>query len=115
MRSVLAFVLPHPGRFRLALTGAFFGKPFAPMFSALGGPFRRWAAMLELAPAKAPAALRTSSRPLFAASSPRGRVAILTGCAQPVLAPDINEATIRLLNRPAARSCCQRARAAAAR
>jgi glycolate oxidase iron-sulfur subunit len=29
----------------------------------------------------------------------RGRVAILSGCAQPVLRPEINEAAIRLLNR----------------
>jgi glycolate oxidase iron-sulfur subunit len=29
----------------------------------------------------------------------RGRVALMTGCAQPVLAPEINEATARLLSR----------------
>ncbi len=31
--------------------------------------------------------------------SRKGRVALLQGCAQPVLAPSINEATIRLLTR----------------
>jgi glycolate oxidase iron-sulfur subunit len=43
----------------------------------------------------------------------RGRVAILTGCAQPVLDPGINEATISLLNRlgvevvvPPGEGCC---------
>ncbi len=43
----------------------------------------------------------------------KGRVAILTGCAQPVLKPGINEATIRLLTRlgievvvPKGESCC---------
>jgi glycolate oxidase iron-sulfur subunit len=43
----------------------------------------------------------------------KGRVAILTGCAQPVLQPSINEATIRLLNRlgievvvPKGEGCC---------
>jgi glycolate oxidase iron-sulfur subunit len=43
----------------------------------------------------------------------RGRVAILTGCAQPVLDPAINEATIRLLTRlgievvvPKGEVCC---------
>ena len=43
----------------------------------------------------------------------RGRVAMLTGCAQPVLNPGINEAAIRLLNRsgvevvlPKGEGCC---------
>ncbi len=48
-----------------------------------------------------------------AAGARRGRVAILTGCAQSVLDPGINEATIRLLTRlgvevvvPRGRGCC---------
>jgi glycolate oxidase iron-sulfur subunit len=70
--------------------------------------------MLKLAPASVP-------RPSSAASpgvhqgrgAKRGRVAILTGCAQPVLDPGINEATISLLNRlgvevvvPPGEGCC---------
>ena len=50
----------------------------------------------------------------FAPAVPRtGRVAMLSGCAQPVLQPSINEAAIRLLNRlgvevvlPRGEGCC---------
>src|SRR5204863_1370362 len=41
-----------------------------------------------------------SGRRLFPASAPRrGRVALLTGCVSPVVAPAINAATVRLLTR----------------
>src|SRR6201994_2225258 len=33
LRSILAWVLPHPGRFRLALNAAKLGRPFAPLFA----------------------------------------------------------------------------------
>jgi glycolate oxidase iron-sulfur subunit len=48
-----------------------------------------------------PATPRATDRPgVFPAQGARrGRVAILAGCAQPVLRPEINEAAIRLLNR----------------
>jgi len=48
-----------------------------------------------------PAPSRPTDRPgIFPAQGERrGRVAILAGCAQPVLRPEINEAAIRLLNR----------------
>ena len=45
----------------------------------------------------------------------RARVAILPGCAQQVLTPEINEATIRLLTRHGVEVVSPRARAAAAR
>ena len=115
VRNVLAFVLPYPGRFRLALAAAFFGKPFAPLLQRMGGPFARMGAMLQLAPASFAGRLREAQTGnIFPASSPRsGRVAILTGCAQPVLDPGINAAAIRLLNRlgievvlPAGEGCC---------
>ena len=56
--------------------------------------------MLGLAPARLPA--RTAmQRPQVhrAEGARRARVALLTGCAQTVLAPEINAATIRLLTR----------------
>ncbi len=115
VRNVLAAVLPYPGRFRLALAGAFFGKPLAPLMQKMGGPFRRMGAMLKLAPASfAGRARQARTGNLFPAPSQRtGRVAILTGCAQPVLDPGINAAAIRLLNRlgvevvlPAGEGCC---------
>ena len=55
-----------------------------------------------LAPARLPARDATEGPGVFkapAATAKRRRVALLTGCAQAVLAPQINAATIRLLNR----------------
>ncbi|MAZ19160.1 glycolate oxidase subunit GlcF [Oricola sp.] len=112
-RNVLAAVLPYPERFRASLYAAKIGRPFAGLFKTIA-PLKAFGAMLELAP-------KTIERP-SAVSQPgthapvaekRGRVAILTGCAQPVLKPGINEATIRLLTRlgvevvvPEGEGCC---------
>ncbi len=113
IREMLAAVLPYPRRFRFALGLAKMGRPLAPMFKAFQ-PLKPLAAMLELAPQ---GSLRRSNSPLpgdlASVSGRRGRVAILTGCAQPVLDPGINEATIRLLTRlgvevvvPQGEGCC---------
>ena len=100
VRGLLAAILPHPGRFRLALVAARIGRPFAGIMRAMGGPFLRLAAMLDLAPRGNPGRGKTDRPGVFAASGARrGRVAILNGCAQPVLRPSINDATVRLLNR----------------
>lgn len=95
LRNVLAMVLPHPEIFRAALRLARLGRPFAGLMARLpaGASLK---AMLELAPARLPRADR--ARPAVAQPR-RGRVALLTGCAQPVLAPSINEAAVRLLAR----------------
>jgi len=112
-RALLALVLPYPRRFRASLYAARLGRPFAPLFRALPG-MKPMAAMLELAPTSVPAP-SDFARPGSHAGAgvKRGRVAILTGCAQPVLKPGINEATIRLLNRigvevvvPEGEGCC---------
>jgi glycolate oxidase iron-sulfur subunit len=56
--------------------------------------------MLSLAPATIPAASPVDTPQVFSAAGVRrSRVALLNGCAQPVLDPGINEATIRLLTR----------------
>jgi len=112
-RGVLAAVLPHPGRFRLALKLAALGRPFAGLFKRFK-PLEPFGAMLDLAPRTLPKALESSRPGTHPATGPqRGRVAILSGCAQPVLKPEINEATIRLLTRlgievvaPAGEVCC---------
>jgi glycolate oxidase iron-sulfur subunit len=54
------------------------------------------AAMLALAPAKG---TRTASAQSSSVPASKGRVALLQGCAEPVLRPEIREATVRLLNR----------------
>jgi glycolate oxidase iron-sulfur subunit len=56
--------------------------------------------MLELAPARLPPPSPADRPQVFPAEGPRrARVALLAGCAQQVLAPEINEGTIRLLTR----------------
>ena len=113
IRQVLATVLPYPGRFRLALGLARLGRPLAPLLRRVA-PLKPLAAMLDLAPQARPKP-STSARPGSRGSEGerRGRVAILSGCAQPVLDPGINEATIRLLTRlgvevvvPQGEGCC---------
>jgi len=94
LRSLLAWLVPHPNRFRLALAGAWFGRPFAKLAPG------RLGAMLALAPRTLPSRSPVDRPQVFAAEGPRrARVALLTGCAQQVLAPSINEATVRLLTR----------------
>jgi glycolate oxidase iron-sulfur subunit len=121
IRAVLARVLPYPNRFRLALAGALLtnkvlgagarlagrsgtGKSTAPRpagpIAEEVGFFARFGAMLALAPDEVPTRSpidRPGVHP--AEGARRGRVAILQGCAQPVLQPSINEAATRLLTR----------------
>jgi glycolate dehydrogenase iron-sulfur subunit len=97
-RALIAGTLPYPERFRLALRAARFARPFIGLLRRLG--FRELAAMLELAPA---GLLRSGSfaGPGTAATKTERlrRVILLAGCAQQVLRPEINDATIRLLAR----------------
>ena len=57
MRSLLSAILPYPGRFRLALFGAYLGKPFKGVAKALPKVGPRMGAMLDLAPGRLPTAL----------------------------------------------------------
>ncbi len=104
-RAVLT-TLPYPGRFRLAATT---GKLARRMKALVPKPFH---AMLDLIPPDLPAA-----RPLPAlqpaVGQRRARVALLAGCAQQVLAPEIGWAAIRVLSRagvevvvPQNQGCC---------
>ena len=95
LRAVLARVLPHPMRFRVALLGAKIARPFAGLL-----PDPRLRAMLRMAPKVIPPVSRNDDPQTFAAHGPRKmRVALMTGCAQKALNTDINDATIRLLTR----------------
>ncbi|KRB41672.1 MAG: glycolate oxidase subunit GlcF [Pseudomonadota bacterium] len=94
LRSMLAFVLPDRTVFRWALRLANLGRPFAGL---LPGRLKGMAAM---APRRLPAPDPAEKPQVFAAQGTRrARVALMAGCAQPVLAPEINGAAIRLLNR----------------
>jgi glycolate oxidase iron-sulfur subunit len=98
LRAVLARVLPDNRLLRWALAAARLGKPFAGLFAALG--LAPVAAMLRLAPARPVARSTAEGRRLFPAHGVRrGRVALLTGCVAPVVAPSITAAAIGLLTR----------------
>jgi glycolate oxidase iron-sulfur subunit len=98
IRSLLAHVLTDPALFRLAAVAGWIAKPLAPMLRAVG--FTRMAAMLRLTPSHKLAPPAERSGKVYPASGPRrGRVALLAGCINPVLAPSTNEAAIRMLNR----------------
>ena len=109
LRWLLARLLPHPGRFRLALMGARIARPFVGLM-----PDRRLRAMLEMAPRHIPGPSRDDDGQTFAPEGTRrARVALMPGCAQRALNTDINAATIRLLRRagcevviPEAFGCC---------
>ncbi len=111
LRAILANVLPYPGRFRLAMRFAALGRPLRPLLSRIPGMGNRLAAMLDLAPPSLPDG-RTSQPTAPVTGARRGRVAMLEGCAQSVLAPRYNAAAIRLLTRhgievvQAGEGCC---------
>ncbi|MGY5808948.1 glycolate oxidase subunit GlcF [Rhizobium sp. LEGMi198b] len=113
LRWLVAAILPYPRRLRLALKIAGIARPFGGLLERVG-PLKPAAAMLRLAAVKTP---KTDRRPLpareIAPLRPKARVAILSGCAQPVLDPGINEATVALLQRlgieiawPKGEGCC---------
>jgi len=98
LRALLAWMLPVPVRFRLALAMSGLARPVVRPFAGLLP--RRLRAMLALAPARVGTPSPADRPQVFPAEGPRrGRVALMTGCAQQVLAPQINEATVSLLTR----------------
>jgi glycolate oxidase iron-sulfur subunit len=112
LRALLARVLPDVGLFRLAVVAGLITRPLAPVLDLLG--MHRMAAMLRLTPHRKPAPPVDRVGKIFPAQGTRrGRVALLSGCINPVLAPSTNEAAIRLLNRygievvvAAGEACC---------
>jgi glycolate oxidase iron-sulfur subunit len=105
LRAALAAVLPYPRRVRAALALAAIARPLAGM---LPRPLR---AMLDLAPRRRSATAEPKRDTRAATGVRRARVALLTGCVQTVIAPDINAATVRLLERVGAEviavdGCC---------
>lgn len=108
-RRLVTATIPHPGRFQLAAKSGRLAKPFKsflpkslqPMLDLL--PTEKLPPMLAYPPVVSPPA----DIPV------RARVALLIGCAQRVLDPDINDATIDVLTRngvevviPEAQGCC---------
>jgi glycolate oxidase iron-sulfur subunit len=98
LRGVLAWVMPDPARFRWAVRLGRIARPFAPMLQGLG--LDRLAALLRLTPVRRLAPVPSPGRRVYPAQGTRrGRVALLAGCVGPVLAPEIEAATIRVLTR----------------
>ena len=105
-RAAVLTMLPRPWLFRAGAQVGRFAKPLAPLLpQALRAP-------LDLLPGTVPPAQDT---PAFtpAQGARRGRVAFLSGCAQQVLTPNFNAATVRVLARngvevtvPPAQGCC---------
>jgi glycolate oxidase iron-sulfur subunit len=105
LRAVLGWVLPNPKLFRFSLLLARLGRPLAALLpepktpSATPSLVRRIKAMLALAPGQLPAPGPAGGSVFPAVGERRGRVALLQGCAQQVLAPRINQAAINVLTR----------------
>jgi glycolate oxidase iron-sulfur subunit len=105
-RRLVLGTLPYPRRFRLAARSGHLARPLARL---LPSSLR---SMLRLLPARIP---RAEPLPAVhpAVGERRARVALLAGCAQQVLEPDINWATLRVLARngvetviPSSQGCC---------
>lgn len=104
-RLLAAWTLPYPARFRLAARIGRLGivrglapRSLAPMLDLLPAELPRPQTWPEISPARGPR---------------RARVALLAGCAQQVLAPDVNSATIAVLTAngvevvvPRGQGCC---------
>ncbi len=93
-RRMLAAIVPNPMLFRLAALAGRIARPLAPVLPA---PMR---AMLTHAPRRIAGPSPVDQPQVIPAEGERRlRVALLTGCAQQVLRPGINEATVRVLTR----------------
>jgi glycolate oxidase iron-sulfur subunit len=94
LRGMLGLVMPRPGLFRLAMGAAALAKPLANWLPSALRP------ALALVPSELPEPSPLELPRVVAAEARKiRRVGLLTGCAQKVLAPQINEATVRLLTR----------------
>ncbi len=105
-RFLVLQTLPYPGRFRFAVRFGGWIKGFKPL---LPKPLRP---MINLMPSGLPPEGRLSGR-YEAQGNKRARVAMLTGCVQRVLEPEINRATVEVLTRngvevivPEKQGCC---------
>ena len=93
-RNILSFVLPRPKVFLLMALSSKLIKPFSFLFPK----FLKNA--LNLMPDKIPGK-KLKEKKVYEVTKGKkiSRVALLTGCVQRVISPEINESTIRLLNR----------------
>ncbi len=94
LRLILSFTLPNPKIFRIL---AHMAKPLKLVSFILPSFFKN---SLKLMPFNLPKKKLPEKKSYPSLSDKKiARVALLTGCVQRVISPEINEATIRLLNR----------------
>ena len=95
IRSFLSSTLSNSFNFRIVMILTKFVKPFMLLFP------KKIKEMISLMPAKFPKKTLPNMKvyPAQKRKKPVARVALLTGCVQKVISPQINEATIRVLNR----------------
>jgi glycolate oxidase iron-sulfur subunit len=107
LRDLLAFVLPRPRLFAAMMALGRLGRPLTPLLPVA------LARLVDFIPPPDTGARKPALKVYPAAGARRWRVALLAGCVQPVIAPHINDATIRLLTRfgcevvvPESAGCC---------
>ncbi len=105
-RRLIIETLPYPRRFRLAMKSGKIGRMLQPFLP------EAFASMLSMLPDKLPPP-KPLPPILPAQGDRRGKVALLSGCVQQALAPQINMAAARVLSAngvevhiPPGQSCC---------
>ena len=93
IRNFLSVVLPNTNYFKIVSFFAMIGKPFSFLFP------NKIKNMINLMPTKFPKKTLKIKKTYKAKGKKISRIALLTGCVQKEISPQINEATIRLLNR----------------
>ena len=95
IRNILSWALSKANNFKFISKLTLLAKPFSLFFP------RRIKNMINLMPIYFPKNTLPKKEiyPALNRKKPVARVALLTGCVQKVISPQINEATIRLLNR----------------
>ena len=108
LRWMLTQILPYPARVRIVMA---LGRPFRALARFMPEP--RLRAMMRMMPQKLPPPSPFDTPQIIPAQGTRKmRVALMIGCVQRAVNPDINEATIRLLTRHGAevvivkQGCC---------
>jgi len=94
-RNLLSQIIPYPLRFKIIGMLTLFIKPISFIFP------KKLREMIKLMPINFPKRNLPKMKiyPVGKRKRRVARVALLTGCVQQVISPQINEATIRLLNR----------------
>ena len=108
LRNMLAWVMPRTAIFSMLMTIGRLAKPLKAMMPT------NVANLIDFVPPKASSSNYRLEHTVYAAIGPRRwRVALLAGCVQPVIAPEINDATVSLLTRfgcevviPSSAGCC---------